>query len=65
MLEIYDREHSVDEDRFIAIGRVGSAVLVVVFTEPGDDVVRIVSAREATKAECVLYESYSTGGRGR
>jgi len=29
-LEIYDEEHSVDEDRFIAVGRTRHGVLVVV-----------------------------------
>ena len=31
-IEMYDFDHSVDEDRYIAIGKVGS-VLFVVFTE--------------------------------
>jgi uncharacterized DUF497 family protein len=64
VLEIFDSEHSVDEDRFIAVGRIGIGVIVVVFTEPEDDVVRIVSARRATKVERALYESHSRGGHG-
>ena len=31
-IEIYDFEHSIDEDRYIAIGKVGE-ILFVVFTE--------------------------------
>ncbi len=31
-IEMFDFEHSVDEDRYIAIGKVGDALLVV-FTE--------------------------------
>ena len=33
-IEMYDFEHSIDEERFIAIGRVGG-VLFVVFVEDG------------------------------
>ena len=50
-LEIFDDEHSDDEDRFIAIGPVRDGVVLVVFTEPVEGVVRISSARRATKAE--------------
>lgn len=64
VLEIFDSEHSLDEDRFIAVGRIGLGLIVVVFIEPGEDVVRIVSARKATKAERALFESYSRGGHG-
>jgi uncharacterized DUF497 family protein len=64
LLEIFDSEHSNHEDRFIAVGRIELGVIVVVFTEPGEDVVRILSARKATKAEQELFESYSRGGHG-
>jgi len=63
-LVIYDEEHSEDEDRFIAIGPLGRGVVVVVHTEPGDDVIRIISARMATRAEEQLFYEYS-GGRKR
>ena len=36
-IKIYDFEHSKDEDRYIAIGRVGD-ILFVVFTERGDNI---------------------------
>ena len=52
-IEMYDFEHSVDEDRFIAIGKVGE-VLFVVFTER-KDALRIISARIATEIERRLY----------
>lgn len=60
-LEIFDVEHSDDEERFIAIGIVSRGLIVVVWTETADESVRIVSARFATKGEEELYESY----RGR
>ena len=52
-IEMYDFEHSIDEDRYIAIGKVGD-VLFVVFTERRDTV-RIISARLATSVERGLY----------
>lgn len=64
-LEIYDEEHSDDEDRFIAIGAIRAGVVVVVFTEGQEDVIRIVSARKATKKEVGLLYRYLGGINGR
>ncbi|MCI9044730.1 MAG: BrnT family toxin [Peptococcaceae bacterium] len=52
-MEIYDFEHSINEDRYIAIGMVGD-LLFVVFTER-EDYIRIISARSATRSERRLY----------
>ena len=52
-IEMYDFEHSIDEDRYIAIGRVGD-LLFVVFTERGENI-RLISARLATESERRLY----------
>jgi hypothetical protein len=52
-IEMFDFEHSTNEDRFIAIGKVGD-VLFVVFTERKDSL-RLISARLATSAERSLY----------
>lgn len=52
-VEIYDFEHSDNEDRFVALGLVGR-VLFVVFTERKDSI-RIISARLATASERSLY----------
>jgi len=52
-IEMFDFEHSVDEDRYITIGKVGD-VLFVVFTER-KDTIRLISARLATSAERRLY----------
>ena len=49
-----DLFHSQNEERWLAIGVV-SRVLFVVFTERGEDTIRIISARAATKAERKLY----------
>lgn len=52
-IEMYDFEHSVEEDRYIAIGKVGD-LLFVVFTERGERI-RLISARAATERERRLY----------
>ena len=52
-IEMFNFEQSVDEDRYVAIGKVGD-VLFVVFTE-GKDTIRLISARLATNAERELY----------
>ncbi len=52
-----DREHSEDELRELLIGHsVLQRLLIVSFTERGKDVVRIISARKATKRERKDYE---------
>ncbi len=43
------------EDRFIAIGCLGSVVLSVAFTLRGHEMVRLISARKANKYERHLY----------
>ena len=52
-LEIFDTEHSENEDRFIVIGRV-KEVLFVVYTER-NSAIRLISARKATERERRLY----------
>jgi len=60
-LEIYDEEHSDEEDRFIAIGPTRAGVVVVIYTEREENVIRIVSARKATKKEVQLFRQYQGG----
>ncbi len=57
-LEIYDAEHSADEDRYNTIGRVHD-ILFVVYTERGEKV-RLISARLASVAERRLYYDYNS-----
>lgn len=52
-IEIYDFEHSIEEDRYNTIGMVND-VLFVVYTERKDNI-RLISARLATKAERSIY----------
>jgi hypothetical protein len=60
-LEIFDVDHSESEDRFIAIGPIARGLIVVAYTEPEEDTVRIISAREATRREQSLYREYMDG----
>jgi uncharacterized protein len=57
-LGIYDEYHSDDEDRFIAIGPVGDNLIVVVYSERDDDVLRVISARPANTTERGMYEDF-------
>ena len=52
-IEMFDFEHSIDEDRYIAIGMVKD-ILFVVFTERKEKI-RIISARLATEEERRIY----------
>ncbi len=52
-----DEEHSHDEIREIAIGHtIFQRLVLVSFTERGEDLIRIISARKATKKERTDYE---------
>jgi uncharacterized DUF497 family protein len=54
---IPDPEHSISEERFIILGITNKLrLLVVVHTyKENDDVIRIISARKATKTETKYY----------
>jgi uncharacterized DUF497 family protein len=57
-LELFDQDHSDNEDRFIAIGPIRRGLVLVVWTERDGDVVRIISARWATRTEQKLFRSH-------
>ena len=52
----YDTKDDYGEDRWNAIGLMKSIIILVVYTEPSDDVIRIISARKANKQERRIYE---------
>jgi uncharacterized protein len=60
-LEIFDIEHSLAEDRFIAIGPVRRGLILIVWTERDEEKVRIISARWATNSERDMYRDYLKG----
>ena len=51
-----DPDHSLDEKRFVTFGMSSSGHLLAVAHALHDDVIRIISARHATRAERKLYE---------
>lgn len=59
MLTLFDEEHSDDEERWITMGQIPDGrVLVVSHTHRksrGKEIVRLISARKATKKEAAQY----------
>jgi uncharacterized DUF497 family protein len=64
-LEMSDPDHSDDEERFVAIGYSDhNKLLVVCFSPKMDDtVIRIISARKATKNEARQYGEQTNAKR--
>lgn len=62
-LEDYDAEHSVEEGRFNIIGLSSRRLLYVVYAERAADLVRIISARKASRAQQEIYERTETINR--
>lgn len=55
-LLLYDPDHSINEDRWILLGLSSSLkILVVVHIYSKNDLIRIISARKATKNEEKQY----------
>jgi uncharacterized DUF497 family protein len=57
---IHDPEHSEDEDRFILLGFSNQIRMLVVCHcyREDEQVIRIISARKATKSEQKMYEGF-------
>ena len=60
-LEVFDDAHSHEEDRFIAVGPIPRGIVLVVWTERDEDVIRIISARWATGSEQRRYHEHMEG----
>lgn len=56
-VQFFDDEHSTDEDRFLLLGMSSEANLLLVChcERSGGNVIRIISARRATKQESKFY----------
>ena len=54
LIDFDDREE-YGEDRWIGIGALRQHIVVVAFTEPGPETVRIISARRANRYERTKY----------
>jgi uncharacterized DUF497 family protein len=55
LVNLDDRE-AYGEDRWIGIGLMEMRVVVIVFTEPSEDTIRVISFRKATSDERKRYE---------
>lgn len=55
-ITIPDEPHSLDEERYITIGRTKHGRLLIVCATDRGDFIRIISAREAEKQERATYE---------
>jgi uncharacterized protein len=55
-LTIPDPAHSIGEDRFVTIGMSVNGKLIVAVHVDYDDIIRIISARNATRNEKRQYE---------
>jgi uncharacterized DUF497 family protein len=60
LLEIFDAEHSsIDEDRYISIGRFHNTVILFVVTvDKANGNTQIISAREASSREQEVYHDH-------
>ncbi|MGE7989806.1 BrnT family toxin [Pseudomonas sp. NPDC089554] len=56
MLSVCDDRYDYDEARWVSLGWLRGLVGVVVYTERRGDVIRIISARKATRKEAIRYD---------
>jgi uncharacterized DUF497 family protein len=59
-----DRREDYGEDRWNGVGLLGNRIVVVVFTERGEDTIRIISLRKALKHERKKFEEALRDGLG-
>ena len=61
---LYDEVHSLDEDRFIVIGKEDTLRMEITvchcYKGETEEIIRIISARKATKKEIKIYISGGT-----
>lgn len=50
-----DKRRSYGEQRFVALGMLQEFVVVIAFTEPEEDLIRIISMRKAIRNEQQIY----------
>ncbi len=58
MLVDFDNRRDYGEKRFVGLGFLKNFVVVIVFTEPNEETIRIISLRKALKYEREQFESY-------
>jgi uncharacterized DUF497 family protein len=57
MVMFLDQRKNYGEERWIGIGILKTILAVVVFTEPDEETIRIISARKATTHEEKIYRA--------
>ena len=58
-LMLPDPDHSIEEERFISIGRASNGELMLACYTENDELIRLISVRRATSSEMRIY-----GGHG-
>ncbi len=64
MLVKIDNRKDYGEERFVGIGFLQNLVVVIVFTEPNEQTIRVISLRKALKYEREQFEKYITNKLG-
>ena len=57
MLTALDTSEDYGEERFIGIGFLRNFIVVIVYTEPEVETIRVISLRKALKHECERFEA--------
>ncbi len=55
-VDFYDPDHSIDEHRYLIVGRSNAGRLLIISYTERDEVVRLITARELTATERKAYE---------
>lgn len=58
MLVDLDVREAYGEDRWVGIGLLNGRIVVIVYTEPSEQIIRIISLRKALSSERKRYEQY-------
>lgn len=64
MLVDVDNRKDYGETRFIGFGFLRNLIVAIVFTEPSEETIRIISLRKALKYEREQFEKYITDELG-
>jgi uncharacterized DUF497 family protein len=58
MMVEFDEREDYGEERYIGIGLLNNRVVVIVYTEPDEETIRVISLRKALSYERRRYEQY-------
>jgi len=58
MSVLFDERQDYGEDRLVGIGLLDGRVVVVVYTEPDEETIRIISLRKSLSHKRKYYEQY-------